>query len=121
MIEVALSILEDLKDEFVLITRNQGLIPNISEDAMVELSGRLGANGLIVEPYGEVSTFYKGLIENQHAYEKLTVEACLEHDYTKALKALTLNRTVIDPQLASKVLRDLEEVNKDYWTLLHEK
>ncbi len=121
MIEVALSILADLKDEFVLITRNRGLIPNISEDAMVELSGRLGANGLIVEPYGEVSTFYKGLIENQHAYEKLTVEACLEHDYTKALKALTLNRTVIDPQLASKVLKDLEEANKDYWTLQHEK
>lgn len=119
MVEVAKSILLDLKDEFVLMTRNTGLIPNISSDAMVELSGKLGKEGLIVEPYGEIDTFYKGLIENQHAYEKLTVEAYLEKNYMKAIQALTLNRTVIDPQLAFKVLNDLEEANKEYWTLNH--
>lgn len=119
MIEVALSILYDLKDEFVVITRNNNLIPNISKDAMVELSGKLGKDGIIIEPYGEIDTFYKGLIENQHAYEKLTVEACLEKNYIKALEALTLNRTIIDPQLAYKVLNDLEEANKEYWTLNH--
>lgn len=117
MVEVARSILYDLKDEFVIMTRNNNLISNFSEDAIVELVGRLGSEGVIVEPYGEIKTFYKGLMENQHAYEKLTVEACLEENYYKALEALTLNRTVINPELAKLVLDDLMEANKDYWTL----
>ena len=58
---------------------------------------------------------YKGLIENQYAYEKLTVEACLEGSYNKALQALTLNRTVIDAKKARKVLDALIEANKGYW------
>ncbi|NLY46550.1 MAG: 6-phospho-alpha-glucosidase, partial [Tissierella sp.] len=60
---------------------------------------------------------YKGLMQNQHAYEKLTVEACLESDYQKALEALTLNRAVGDPEKAKNVLDDLMEINKDYWYL----
>ena len=38
-------------------------------------------------------------------------------DYTKALQALTLNRTVNDFDKAKAVLDDLMEVNQDYWTL----
>lgn len=117
MVEVARSILYDLKDEFVIMTRNNNLITNFSNDAIVELVGKLGKDGVIVEKYGEIKPFYKGLMENQHAYEKLTVEACLEEDYDKAIEALTLNRTIIDPQIAKKVLDDLIDVNKGYWTL----
>ncbi len=68
-------------------------------------------------PYGPVKTFYKGLMENQYAYEELTCEAWMENDYTKALQALTLNRTVNDFDKAKAVLDDLMEVIKDYWTL----
>ena len=41
----------------------------------------------------------------------------MEQYYTKALEALILNRTVIEPPKAKAVLDDLMEVNKDYWTL----
>ena len=41
----------------------------------------------------------------------------MEKDYTKALQALTLNRTVNDFDKAKAVLDDLMEVNQDYWTL----
>ena len=56
-------------------------------------------------------------MEAQYAYELLTVEAYLEQDYTKALQALTLNRTIVNPEKAQAVLKDLMEANKDYWTL----
>ena len=52
---------------------------------------------------------------NQPKLPKL--EAFLEQDYTKALKALILNRSVVDPSKAKAVLDDLMEANKDYWTL----
>jgi len=117
MVEVAESIAFDLKRLFVVITRNDGIISNLPDDAMVEVAGELTKHGVVPYRVGKIKTFYKGLIEGQYAYEKLTVEAFLEKDYTKALQALTLNRTVINPNKAKAVLDDLMEVNKEYWTL----
>lgn len=85
---------------------------------MVEVAATLGKNGPRAFGVGEVSTFYKGLIENQFAYERLTVEAYLEGSYKKALMALTLNRTVIDAKKARKVLDALIEANQGYWPAL---
>ena len=117
MIEIAESILHDLNNEFIIMVPNDGLIPNFSKDAIVELAGKLGKNGPICNPYGDIKPFYKGLMEGQYAYELLTVEAWIDQDYTKALQALTLNRSVVDPQKAKAVLDALIEVNKPYWTL----
>ncbi len=119
MVEVAESIAFDLKKVFILMGTNKGrkIIPNMPEDAFVEVAGELTKDGAVLYPYGEINTFYKGLMENQHAYEKLTVEACLESNYEKALEALTLNRSIVDPGKAKAVLDDLMEVNKDYWYL----
>ena len=117
MVEVAESIAYDLNQEFIVMTRNTGLIDNFPAEAVVEVAGTLGKDGVRGIPYGPVKTFYKGLMENQYAYEELTCEAWMENDYTKALQALTLNRTVNDFDKAKAVLDDLMEVNKDYWTL----
>ena len=119
MVEVAESIAFDLKRVFVIMGLNKGkeIITNMPEDAFVEVAGELTKDGPRLYPYGEIKTFYKGLMENQHAYEKLTVESCLESNYQKALEALTLNRAIVNPQKAKEVLDDLMEVNKDYWYL----
>ena len=117
MVEVAESIAYDLKKVFVIMTRNEGIIPNLPEDAMIEVAGELTKYGVVAYKVGEIGTFYKGLIEGQYAYEKLTVEACLESNYEKALQALTLNRAIVNPVKAKAVLDDLMEANKDYWYL----
>lgn len=117
MVEVVQSIAYDEKKTFVVINRNKGYIPNLPADAMVELASTLGENGAEMIPFGEIKPFYKGLIEGQYAYEKLTVEAYLEKDYTKALQALTLNRSIVNPVKAKAVLDDLMEHSEEYWTL----
>ncbi|WP_040212321.1 6-phospho-alpha-glucosidase [Clostridium polynesiense] len=117
MVELAESIAYDLHNEFILMRRNIDIIPNFSEDAIVEVAGTVGKDGAHPYKYGNIKPFYKGLMEGQHAYEKLTVESFLEKDYTKALQALTLNRTVVNPEKAKAVLDDLMEANKDYWYL----
>ena len=63
---------------------------------------------------GPIKTFYKGLIEGQYAYEKLTVDACLEGSKMKAMQALVLNRTVVNTNVAKELLEDLMDANKDY-------
>ena len=54
-------------------------------------------------------------MQQQYAYEKLAVEAYFENSYLKALQALTLNRTVVDQELAKKILDSLIEINGSYW------
>jgi maltose-6'-phosphate glucosidase len=117
MIELAESIAYDLHNEFILMSRNNDIITNFSKDAIVEVAGTVGKEGANPYKYGEIKPFYKGLMEGQHAYELLTVEAFLEKDYTKALQALTLNRTIVNPEKAKAVLDDLMDNNKDYWYL----
>ena len=81
------------------------------------MAGTIGKNGAEGYYFGEIGTFYKGLMENQYAYESLTVDAFLENNYEKALQALTLNRTVINPEKAKAILDDFQEVSREYWQL----
>lgn len=115
IVEIAESIYLDQKRPYIVIVRNEGIIDNLSKDAMVEVMCELGQDGPKPEKMGTISTYHKGLIEQQYAYEKLIVEAYTEHSYIKALQALTLNRTVIDQKLAKTILDELIELNKGYW------
>lgn len=115
IIIVAESIAYNKGDNFVVILKNNGIVENLPNDAMVEVAASLTANGPRPYSVGTIPTFYKGLIEGQFAYEKLTSEAYIEGSYTKALQALTLNRTVVSALKAREVLDALIEANKDYW------
>jgi maltose-6'-phosphate glucosidase len=115
MIEVAKSIAFNQCDRYIIIVENDGAINNMPDDAMVEVVAELGINGPRPMRVGNIPTFYKGLLENQLAYEKLTIDAYFEESYEKALQALTLNRLVNDAKKARKVLDALIEANKEYW------
>lgn len=115
MIEVAESIAYNLKRIYIVIVKNNGIISNLDDDVMVEVASVMTANGPRPLAIGKIPTFYKGLIESQSAYEKLTVDAYFEGSYEKALQALTLNRTIVSAKKAREVLDKLIEANKEYW------
>ena len=115
IVDLAYAISHNTHEVFLCMTENTGIIPNLSYGAMVEVPCHVGINGVEPLNVGEIPTFQKGLLENQYAYEKLTVDACLEGSYKKAWNALTLNRCVNDTQVAKAILDDYIEVNKDYW------
>lgn len=115
MIKAAASLVYNLNDNYIVIVKNDGIISNIPNDAMVEVPAVLTANGPKAFAVGEIPTFYKGLIENQYAYEKLVVDAYFEKSYNKALQALTLNRTIVHASKAKDILDDLIKANKAYW------
>ncbi len=115
IVEVAASIALNQHRFFIVIVENNGLIANVDDDVMVEVTATLGANGPRPYGVGKIPTFYKGMIEQQFAYERLAVEAWFEGSYGKALQALTLNRLIVDAKQARKVLDALIEANKGYW------
>lgn len=117
IIELASSIIHNEGKTFIMMVENQGIIPNLPPEAMVEVPCIVTRNGCEPIHVGVIETFYKALLENQYAYEKLTVDAILNQDYDAALKALILNRTVVDTEKAKVILAELMEANRDYWIL----
>lgn len=119
MIRVAASMAYNNGDIFIVMVENNGTIANLPDDAMVEVPAMITNRGPKPFAVGNISTFYKGLIEGQLAYEKLVVDAYYENSYEKALQALTLNRTVVDAPRARKILDDMIEANQQYWPELN--
>ena len=115
IVDLADSIANNKKEIFLCMTENTGIISNLTEGMMVEVPCRVGSNGVEALNVGEIPSFHKGLLENQYAYEKLTVDACLEGSYKYAWQALTLNRLVNDTQVAKKLLDEYIVANKGYW------
>lgn len=120
IVDIAASILHNKNDRFMLIVPNKGAIPNLREDAVVEVPSYVNATG--VEPISlrfDIPDFHKGLMEAQVASEKLLVDAFFENSYQKALEAFTLNQTVPNATVAKNVLDELIEANGDYWPELN--
>lgn len=116
IIGVAISLHNDLSERFNLIVKNQGAVPNLRSDAVVEVPCYVNAKGVTpISLRHNISDFHKGLMEAQVASEKLLVDAYFENSYLKALQAFTLNQSVPSMIVAKKVLDDMIEVNGDLW------
>jgi len=120
IVDIAVSILNNLNRRFMLIVPNKGAIPNLRQDAVVEVPAYVNSRG--VEPISlreDIPDFHKGLMEAQVAAEKLLVDAFFEGSYKKALQAFTLNQSVPNADVAKKVLDEFIEANGEYWVKLN--
>ena len=115
IVDLAYAISHNTDEVFLCMTENHGIIQNLTEGMMVEVPCHVGINGVEPLSVGNIPTFQKGLLENQYAYEKLTVDANLEGSYRKAWDALTLNRLVNDTDTAKALLDDYIVANEGYW------
>ena len=99
-------------DVQVVNVRNQGAIPNLPADAVVEVGCRVdrdGAHPLVVEP---LAPEMLGLVAHAKAYEQLTIEAARTGDRSLALKALMANPLVPDYDTAAPLLEALVDANR---------
>ena len=119
IVDVAMSLAFDLRKRYLVMVENNGAVENLPSDAMVEIPAYITDRGTEPVRVGEVPTFYKGLIVQQEAVEKLIVDAAVEHSYEKALMAFTLSKTVPSLLVAKKILDDMIVANKAYWPELH--
>lgn len=118
IVDQAVAIANNENRRFMVNVVNNGTFTNMDDDIIIETFGRIGKNGALAEGKIEIPTFYRALMINQNAYEKLTVEAALEGSYEKALMALSLNSTISSVSKAKEILDALIEANKDYYPTL---
>jgi 6-phospho-beta-glucosidase len=101
-------------DVQVVDVRNDGAIPNLPADVVVEVAAMIdhdGAHPLQVAP---LAPEMLGLVEHAKAYELLTIDAATSGDRVLALKALMTNPLVGGYDVASPLLDALLDANREH-------
>lgn len=115
IVDVACSIAYNNADRYLVIVENNGSIPALPNDAMVEVPCYLRKWGPEPVVIGNIPQFHLGMMQQQLAAEKLIVDAYFENSYQKALEAFTMNKTVPSAKVARKILDKMIEANRGYW------
>jgi 6-phospho-beta-glucosidase len=111
------SLHEGTGDLQVVNVRNDGAMPNLPDDAVVEILARIDRDGAHPIPLGPVAPEMLGLVEHVKAYELLAVHAATSGDRSIALKALMTNPLVRDYRTAVPLLDALLEANRQHLPL----
>jgi 6-phospho-beta-glucosidase len=104
----------DTGDVQVVNVRNDGAIPNLADDDIVEVTCVVDATGAHPLPVEPLAPEMHGLVSHAKDYEKLTIAAALSGSRSDALKALMANPLVPDWDTAAPLLDALLEVNRAY-------
>ncbi|MGA8427051.1 MAG: 6-phospho-beta-glucosidase, partial [Candidatus Dormiibacterota bacterium] len=107
------SLESDTGDVQVVNCRNQGALPGLPEDAVVEVPARIDRAGAHPLPQSPLAPELLGLVQAAKAYERLAVEAATSGDRAVALKALLANPLVSQYQVAAPLLDALLAANRD--------
>ena len=101
-------------DDQVVDIRNDGAIPDLPADAVVEVPARIGREGARPGRFSPLAPEMLGLVQQVKAYERLTVKAAIHGDRSAALKALLANPLVGRYSVATGLLNALLEANRKH-------
>jgi len=87
-----------------LTVRNDGALQDLAANDAVELPCRVSSRGVHVLPVGYAPEAVHGLLLQMKEYERLTVQASVEHSRERALAALEKNPLVGQTGIAQQVL-----------------
>lgn len=107
-------IYNDKRSHMVVSTRNNGAVPDLPNDVVVEVSSVITGSGPVPIAWGELDTASKGMLQLMKAMELTTIEAAVTGDYGKALQAFTINPVVPHGQVAKQILDEMLVAHKKY-------
>jgi 6-phospho-beta-glucosidase len=101
-------------DVQVVNVRNDGAIPNLPDDAVVEVPARIDREGAHPLPVDPLAPDMLALVGHVKAYELLTAEAATTGDRGTALRALMTNPLAGGFDVAGPLLEALLDANRAY-------
>src|SRR4051794_1295683 len=98
-INLPASLTADRGDVQVVTLRNDGPLPFLPDDAVIEVPATITASGAEAVPVDPVPPLYSGLISHTFAYEQLALEAALHGGRDRVFRALLAHPLVgqVDP------------------------
>ncbi len=113
-LRLILSLLLDRRDIQILVTRNNGSIPDLPDDASVEVPCVVGAHGVTPLHMGPLPETIRALCQQAKAWESWTVEAGVSGDRDAALMAMLTNPLVPSYDVAKALLDEMLPANKEF-------
>lgn len=111
--DIIQAIWNDSGDPFFCNVPNRGAVPNLPDDAILELECTVGRAGPQPRPLCEMPIGLRGLQMQIHDTHELTVEAYRKRDRNLLLRALATDPLTPTLAAAEAVLDDLYEEEKD--------
>lgn len=93
---------------------NNGAVPNLPNDAVVEVGCTLGANGPLPVAAGPLPFSVQGMVRCAYEFGKLTVDAALSGDRRLVLQAAMAHPAHRDLDVIEKVIAELFEAHKQW-------
>ncbi|MDP9867549.1 MULTISPECIES: 6-phospho-beta-glucosidase [Streptosporangium] len=112
------SLLGDRGDTQVVNLRNDGTLPFLADDAVIEVPARITAAGAAALPVDPVEPLFAGLIAHVTAYETLALEAALHGGRQRVSDALLAHPLIGQAALSDDLARRLVDANRRHlpWT-----
>jgi 6-phospho-beta-glucosidase len=116
--EAALNLLSSLfsenDDVQVVDVRNNGIIPELPVDAVIEVPARVDKAGAAPLHVPALPPHQSGLVAHTAAYEALAADAAVSGDREVAFRALLTHPLIGQSSLAEQLLADLLAANRKY-------
>ena len=109
--ELIASLHDGSGDIQVVNVRNEGCLPDLPADAVVEIPARVDRDGAHPLPLAPLDPLMRGLVQQMKAYEELAVAAARSGDRGIALKALLANPLIRNWEVARPLLDALLAAN----------
>ncbi|KIF74460.1 6-phospho-beta-glucosidase [Streptomyces sp. 150FB] len=99
----------------VVNTYNNGTLPFLPDDAVIEVQARVGLDGAVPLAVPALDPLYAGLIANVTAYEDLALEAAVHGGRDRVYKALLSHPLIGQYEYAEKLTDELIAHNREHF------
>ena len=113
-INLLASLTADRGDVQVVNLRNEGTLPFLPDDAVIEVPATITAAGAAALPVEPVPPIYSGLIAHTFAYEQLALDAALHGGRNRVFEALLAHPLVGQVDQAEQLTDLLLAANKEH-------
>ncbi|HEV3361580.1 MAG TPA: 6-phospho-beta-glucosidase [Pseudonocardiaceae bacterium] len=112
------SLVADTGDVQVVNLRNNGSLPFLADDAVIEVPARITAQGPVAEPISRLDPLYAGLTAHVSAYEELAVQTALHGGRDRVFRTLLAHPLIGQIDIANQLTDRLLAENHTYlpWT-----
>jgi 6-phospho-beta-glucosidase len=113
-VDLLASLTTDRGDVQVVNLTNDGSLPFLPDDHVIEVPARVGAGGLVAEPIAPLPDDIRGLVSAVAGYERLALDAAINGGRDRVLRAMQAHPLVLQYDRASKLTDLLLAANRQH-------
>jgi 6-phospho-beta-glucosidase len=113
-VDLMASLVADRGDVQVVNARNNGTMPFLDDDAVIEVPARVGRDGVTPEPLAPLDPLYAGLVGHVSGYEQLALAAAIHGGRERVFAALFAHPLVGQHETADRLTDSLIAANRQH-------